>query len=162
MARTSKDPGQRHVQQLRENGMRFSTIDEETIAILVAEFYGIVRTHSRLGEIFERRLAGKWEDHLGKMQLFWQSVLLKNGVYKGKPVPAHLKQKELVSGDYAVWLDVFRGVVFSLFEERPAAQIITRAEKIAQSLWLSAFGVAGSPPPAELMSTAAHGGQDHA
>ncbi|MTI43366.1 hemoglobin [Roseibium hamelinense] len=151
-ANTSLTKGQ--TQEPDRKRTQFSAVDEAAIAVLVEEFYRTVRRDPRLGEIFERRLAGKWDEHQGKMQLFWQSVLLKNGVYKGKPVPAHLKQKELVGDDYALWLDVFRAVVSGLFEEQPAAEIIGRAERIAQSLWLASFGVAGSQPPAALTSDA--------
>lgn len=129
-------------------------IDEESIKCLVETFYGRVRQHERLGEIFERRLEGKWPAHLEKMQAFWQSVLLKNGVYKGKPVPAHLKQKELVSSDFAEWLRVFRPVAHEVFAEQPADLVIQVAERIAESLWLAAFGTAETSPPQELSPAA--------
>lgn len=131
---------------------RFVQVDAEAIHVMVHIFYGRIRSHPRLGEIFERRLDGRWEEHLPKMEAFWQSVLLKNGAYKGKPVPAHLKQKELVSSDYGEWLGVFRPVVEDLFEPDLADEIIAVAERIAQSLWLATFGSPGATPPAELSS----------
>ena len=103
---------------------RFEIVDEAAIHTLVHTFYGCVRTHPRLGEIFERRLAGRWDEHLERLEAFWQSVLLKNGAYKGQPVPAHVKQKELVSSDYGEWLGVFRPVVRSLFIPDIADEII--------------------------------------
>ena len=130
--------------------LRFENVNEEAVQVLVSTFYGCVRKHPRLGEIFERRLAGRWEEHLEKMESFWQSVLLKNGAYKGKPMPAHLKQKELMSSDYRQWLEVFRPVVRSLFVPDLADEIIAVAERIAQSLWLATFGYAGVAPPQEL------------
>ena len=134
--------------------LRYEVVDAEAIHVLVQTFYGCIRDHPRLGEIFERRLAGRWEEHLPKMEAFWQSVLLKNGAYKGKPVPAHLKQKELMSADYGEWLSVFRPVVRELFVSDLADEIIAIAERIAQSLWLATFGQAGSVPPPELSSKA--------
>ena len=131
---------------------RYEAVDEQAIHVMVHTFYGCIRQHPRLGEIFERRLAGKWDEHLPKMEAFWQSVLLKNGAYKGKPVPAHLKQKELVSADYGIWLSVFRPVIRELFVPDLADEIITVAERIAQSLWLATFGTPGANPPAELTS----------
>ncbi|MES0809691.1 group III truncated hemoglobin [Roseibium sp. SCPC15] len=138
-----------------ENGdrlQRYENVDVQSIHVLVHTFYGCVRQHPRLGEIFENRLEGKWQEHLPKMETFWQAVLLKNGAYKGKPVPAHLKQKELVSSDYAEWLSVFRPVVRELFVPELADEIIAVAERIAQSLWLATFGIAGAEPPPELSS----------
>jgi hemoglobin len=131
---------------------RYEEVDEQAIHVMVHTFYGCIREHPRLGEIFGRRLAGRWEEHLPKMEAFWQSVLMKNGAYKGKPVPAHLKQKELVSADYAAWLSVFRPVIRELFVPDLADEIIAVAERIAQSLWLATFGTPGATPPAELTS----------
>jgi len=130
--------------------LRFEEVNENSIHAMVHTFYGCIREHPRLGEIFERRLEGRWQEHLPRMEAFWQSVLMKNGAYKGKPVPAHLKQKELVSADYGEWLAVFRPVVRELFVPDLADEIVTVAERIAQSLWLATFGHAGSVPPPEL------------
>lgn len=134
---------------------QYTEVDPETIHILVHSFYGTIRSHARLGKIFETRLDGRWPEHLAKMETFWQSVLLKNGTYKGKPVPAHLKLKEVVSSDYAQWLSVFRPVTRSVFIPELADEIIIIAERIAQSLWLATFGMAGSEPPADLFSNKA-------
>ncbi|SMP24383.1 group III truncated hemoglobin [Roseibium denhamense] len=131
---------------------RFEEITPEAVHVLVHTFYGCVRQHPRLGEIFERRLEGQWPAHLAKMESFWQSVLLKNGAYKGRPVPVHLKQKELVSADYGEWLDVFRPIANALFVPEKAEEIISVAERIAQSLWYACFGTAGAAAPASLSS----------
>lgn len=131
-------------------GLQYDEVDAQTIHVLVHSFYGTVRQHPRLGQIFETRLDGRWEDHLAKMETFWQSVLLKNGMYKGKPVPAHLKLKEIASSDYGEWLDVFRPVTRDIFIPELSEEILPIAERIAQSLWLATFGVAGSQPPADL------------
>ncbi len=136
-------------------GHQYEEVDLQTIHILVHSFYGTIRKHPRLGQIFEKRLAGRWTEHLAKMETFWQSVLLKNGTYKGKPVPAHLKLKEVASSDYGEWLDVFRPVTRAIFVPELSEEIIPIAERIAQSLWLATFGMAGSQPPAELFTNQA-------
>ncbi|PVB63110.1 preprotein translocase subunit TatC [Labrenzia sp. 011] len=138
--------------------LRYESVSEDSIRVMVQTFYGCIREHPRLGEIFSRRLEGRWDEHLLKMESFWQSVLLKNGAYKGKPVPAHLKQKELLGSDYGQWLGVFRPVVRELFVPDLADEIIVLAERIAQSLWLATFGHAGSAPPPELSATTAQCG----
>ncbi|WP_299810919.1 group III truncated hemoglobin [uncultured Roseibium sp.] len=138
--------------------LRYESVDEASIRVMVQTFYGCIREHPRLGEIFSRRLEGRWDEHLLKMESFWQSVLLKNGAYKGKPVPAHMKQKELVSSDYGEWLTVFRPVVRELFVPDLADEIIMVAERIAQSLWLATFGFAAATPPPELSVTTSEWG----
>lgn len=131
---------------------RFAEIDPKSISVLVSTFYSTIQTHPRLGEIFNRRLDGKWEEHLAKMNLFWQAVLLKNGAYSGRPVPAHTKQTELVSDDFAEWLAVFRCVAHGLFETAPALEVISYAERIAQSLWFACLGTPGADMPSGLRS----------
>lgn len=130
---------------------RFDVIDPQTISVLVSTFYSTIREHPRLGEIFNRRLDGRWEEHLAKMNLFWQSVLLKNRTYSGRPVPAHQKQTELVSEDFTEWLKVFRSVAHDLFAPHLAQEIITYAERIAQSLWFACLGTAGARLPDGLV-----------
>ncbi|WP_209000491.1 group III truncated hemoglobin [Labrenzia sp. DG1229] len=153
--RSGSDRYKLPVRPVRETGdrlRRYETVNEQSIQVMVHTFYGCIREHPRLGLIFSGRLDGKWEEHLPKMEAFWQSVLLKNGAYKGKPVPAHLKLKEVVSSDYGDWLSIFRPVVRELFVPDLADEIIAVAERIAQSLWLATFGHAGSSPPPELTS----------
>lgn len=70
-------------------------VDRAFIGALVRDFYGRVRSDRRLGPIFASQIRGDWEPHLEKMTDFWCSVILKNGVYNGRPVPAHLKLKQV-------------------------------------------------------------------
>lgn len=115
-----------------------ASIDPEQISALVDTFYDRILKDQRLGPVFDSRLAGQWDPHLEKMKRFWRSILLKTGEYKGQPVPAHFKLKEVVSDDYRIWLDLFRQTAFEVFRDEEAAQIVIRqAEKIAQSLWLA-------------------------
>ncbi|MBA5779024.1 group III truncated hemoglobin [Stappia sp. F7233] len=129
------------------------SIDADGISRLVDTFYGRIREHPRLGPIFEAKLEGNWTPHLQKMKLFWHSVLLKSGAYKGRPVPTHLALKSIVSSDYGEWLAVFRPVAHEVFEAEAAEAVIEVAERIAQSLWLATFGFAGSDVPGALKSS---------
>lgn len=114
------------------------SIDSAQISALVDTFYGRIREDDRLGPVFDGRLDGRWEPHLGKMKAFWRTVLLKTGEFKGQPVPTHYKLTEVVSDDYRIWLELFRETAFDVFESEEAARIVIRqAEKIAQSLWMA-------------------------
>lgn len=138
-------PGGYHEQD-RSIPVRFAlhpSITEAKIARLVERFYGEIRQDQRLGPIFDKRLAGRWELHLAKMQMFWQSVLLRNGAYKGKPLPAHLALKELVPGDYPAWLSIFRPVALDVFGPQAGPLVVDCAERIAQNLQLASFYSAG-------------------
>lgn len=114
-------------------------VDRPFIGQLVREFYSRVRQNDRLGPIFARRIAGDWEPHLEKMTDFWCSVILKDGGYQGRPVPAHLRLKEVVEGDFAIWLGIFGETARELCEPDVAAVFIDRAERVAKSLQLAMF-----------------------
>lgn len=114
-------------------------VDRAFIGRLVREFYARVRRNERLGPIFARRIAGDWEPHLEKMTDFWCSVILKTGSYQGRPVPAHLRLKEVVEGDFAIWLGIFAETARELCPPEVAEIFIDRSERVAQSLKLAMF-----------------------
>lgn len=114
-------------------------LDRALIARIVREFYRRVRLDARLGPIFAREITGDWEPHLEKMTDFWCSVILKNGAYQGRPVPAHLKLKDVKEEDFEVWLRLFRATTADLCDTKTAEVSVDRAERIAESLKLAMF-----------------------
>ena len=125
-------------------------IDRAFIGRLVREFYRRVRADERLGPIFAGVISEEWEPHLEKMTDFWSAVILKNGAYSGRPVPAHLKLKQVREEDFDIWLRIFRRTASDLCDPEVAAVFVERAERIAQSLKLAMFfrlPPAGAAPP---------------
>ncbi|TIT76421.1 MAG: group III truncated hemoglobin [Mesorhizobium sp.] len=114
-------------------------VDRTSIGVLVRKFYSRVRKDERLGPIFAREITGDWDPHLEKMTDFWCSVILKSGVYQGRPVPAHLKLEDLIEADFEIWLALFRETAAELFAPETAAVFVERAERIAASLKLAMF-----------------------
>ena len=114
-------------------------VDRAFIGALVRDFYGRVRSDARLGPIFASEIRGDWEPHLEKMTDFWCSVILKNGAYSGRPVPAHLKLKQVREEDFDVWLGHFRKTAEARCPPEVAEVFIDRAERIARSLKLAMF-----------------------
>lgn len=114
-------------------------VDRAFIGRVVRTFYGKVRRNERLGPIFDGEIGDRWEHHLEKMTDFWCAVILKNGAYSGRPVPAHVKLKQVVPDDFNIWLGLFRETVAELCEPEVAEVFIERAERIAQSLTLAMF-----------------------
>ena len=114
-------------------------VDRPFIGALVRDFYGHVRSDSRLGPIFAAEIQGDWEPHLEKMTDFWCSVIVKNGAYSGRPVPAHLKLKQVREEDFDVWLAHFRKTVADRCPPEVAEVFVDRAERIARSLKLAMF-----------------------
>ncbi|TIT23344.1 MAG: group III truncated hemoglobin [Mesorhizobium sp.] len=122
-----------------EQPLDHTGVERTTIGRLVREFYAKVRKDRRLGPIFAREITGDWEPHLEKMTDFWCSVILKSGDYQGRPVPAHLKLKDVTEADFDVWLALFRQTAVELFAPETAAVFVDRAERIATSLKLAMF-----------------------
>ncbi len=114
-------------------------VDRASIGALVRKFYSRVRKDERLGPIFASEIVGDWEPHLEKMTDFWCSVILKSGDYNGRPVPAHLKLKDVTEADFEIWLALFRETAAELFAPETAAAFVERAERIAASLKLAMF-----------------------
>ena len=113
------------------------SITAEQISRLVDDFYAQVRENPRLSTIFAAHVLGDWNSHLQKMKSFWRSVLLKSGEYKGRPVPVHLKIKEIESADFEEWLRLFCATSKRTFESEAAELVNEAARRIATSLWLS-------------------------
>ncbi|WP_350333420.1 group III truncated hemoglobin [Coralliovum pocilloporae] len=128
------------------------SITEEQISDLVDCFYGAVRQDERLGPVFEGRIAGRWDEHLGRMKLFWGSVLLRDGGYKGQPMVIHKRLDTAAPDDFRIWLTLFRAQAQKSFEPEAARLVIEAAERIAQSLWLGMFGDPFSKPPCWMKS----------
>ncbi|PTE07053.1 group III truncated hemoglobin [Mesorhizobium helmanticense] len=122
-----------------EQPLDHAAVDRTSIGKLVREFYAKVRNDERLGPIFAREIIGDWEPHLEKMTDFWCSVILKSGDYHGRPVPAHLRLKDVTEADFDVWLALFRQTTAELFAPETAAVFVDRAERIATSLKLAMF-----------------------
>ena len=122
-----------------EQPLAHPLVDRAFISALVRDFYTRVRADSRLGPIFASEIRGDWEPHLEKMTDFWCSVILKNGAYSGRPVPAHLKLKQVREEDFELWLGHFRKTAAERCPPDVAAIFVDRAERIARSLKLAMF-----------------------
>ncbi len=122
-----------------EKALSDPDVTRTTIGILVREFYARLRGDERLGPIFAREISGDWEPHLEKMTDFWCSVILKSGDYQGRPVPAHVKLKDVTEQDFDIWLGIFSRTAYEIFSPETAAVFVDRAERIAKSLKLAMF-----------------------
>jgi hemoglobin len=122
-----------------EVDMKIGHISEEGIGRLVDRFYARIRVDPDLDPIFERVVRGKWGPHLATMRNFWSSVMLTSGRYKGAPVPAHLRIKDIEPQMFDRWLRLFGETCDELFESDVAAAFRVKAARIAGSLKLALF-----------------------
>jgi hemoglobin len=118
------------------------SITQAQISRLVDEFYDRVFADQRLGPIFMRHIGADRAPHMRVIKQFWSSVLLRTGSYAGRPVPVHLKLKEVEPDDFRIWLAHFRLTARACFTPEAAMHVIAAAERIAESLLLAMFGSA--------------------
>lgn len=121
-------------------------VTEPMIHAVVHGFYDKVRADPALGPIFNRVIAGDWDEHLAKMCDFWSSVLLMSGRFKGSPMSAHLKVGDIRPTHFARWLHLFRQTVEELCPPDAAALFVAKSEMIAQSLQLGIAASRGELP----------------
>jgi hemoglobin len=119
---------------------RQSEPTEENVRDLVYAFYERVRADSLLGPVFERTLAGSWDEHLPKMCTFWGSIVLGAKQYRGNVQQAHQPLPGIEPQHFSRWLYLFLDTVESRYEPAAAVRFMEPALRIAQSLQLSRFG----------------------
>jgi hemoglobin len=126
---------------------RFPMITEDSIAILIDDFYARVRRHEALGPVFDVAIAeDEWPEHLKTMRRFWSSVMLTSGRYSGNPVAVHRAVVGIQRPLFADWLALFTQTASELFEAGPASELAAKAQRIATSLQLALFHRLGDPP----------------
>ena len=121
-------------------------IDDAFISTLVERFYERVLDDPLLAPIFNEAITGSWAPHLAKMKDFWASVAFNAGRYSGKPVPVHVELDGLTRAHFARWLALFRETLEDEAENEAAvAYMMSKAERIAESLKMAVFGMPGLP-----------------
>ncbi len=102
----------------------------EDIKLMVDTFYGRVQEDDRIGPIFNSKLDGRWPVHLEKMYTFWQTILLDEYTYQGRPFPPHA-QLPIEAEHFERWLQLFDNTVNDLFEGAVAEEAKSRGRKMA-------------------------------
>ena len=116
-------------------------LDEDILRRLVHAFYGRVRMDPLLGPVFDARIED-WEPHLERMVDFWSSVALMTGRYHGRPVPVHARLP-VDEKHFGRWLELFRQTAQEVCTPAGAVHVITRAERIAESLKIAIRDASG-------------------
>lgn len=102
----------------------------EDIIQLVNTFYDKVRIDSLIGPIFHQVVHNRWDEHLPKMYKFWESVLLDNPVYSGRPFPPHMHLP--IEGEhFERWLSLFSATLADLFEGPNTEKALAQAQRMA-------------------------------
>lgn len=108
-------------------------ITEEYVSLLVEAFYEKVRAHPELGMVFDSVIQDHWPEHLHKMKLFWNSIALRTGTYKGNPLNVHRALTEANTGHFVIWLELFQE---TLRETAPNHEVVDYFMGYANSMAL--------------------------
>jgi len=109
------------------------TLDD--VKLLVDSFYGKVREDDLLKDIFDNIIRDKWPEHLEKMYRFWQTVLLGEHTYSGKPFIPHLKMP-VDRLHFNRWLELFFETVDELFTGSKAELAKWQGNRMAEMFQL--------------------------
>ncbi|MBD1432983.1 group III truncated hemoglobin [Sphingobacterium sp. DN00404] len=118
------------------------TLDD--IKLMVDTFYGRVQEDDRIGPIFNSKLEGRWPIHLEKMYTFWQTILLDEYTYQGRPFPPHA-QLPIGVEHFERWLQLFDKTVNDLFEGPIAEEAKSRGRKMAALFQIKLDHIRQSP-----------------
>jgi hemoglobin len=115
-------------------------ITETSIPEMVDKFYARVREDPVLSPVFERQLAGKWDQHMPRMYAFWTKVLLGTGEFESNVFGKHMALTGITREHFVRWLALFKMTAVEVFGIDEAGIPIQVAERIAASLQLGYFG----------------------
>lgn len=104
------------------------------IILLVDTFYKNLQENQRLNGLFDEFMTHTWQVHHEKLYDFWQTVILKEMSYYGKPVSLHTKMN-LTSEDFELWLTLWRSTVDSLFEGKNAERAKLRGKTMSEAFY---------------------------
>jgi len=107
----------------------------QDIKLLVDEFYTKVREDELIGGIFNDIIQDRWPEHLEKMYSFWQTVLLGEHTYSGKPFVPHLKMP-VEKEHFDRWLQLFFETVDRLYEGKKAELAKWQGNRMAEMFQL--------------------------
>ncbi len=115
----------------------------EDVQLLVASFYGKVRTDAILAPIFNAIITD-WEAHLQVLVDFWEAQLFLKRDYKGNPVAVHQAVDEkmghtVTSEHFGLWLNLWFATIDALFDGETAWLAKNRAQKMSTMLFIQIF-----------------------
>ena len=109
-------------------------LGRDEIVRLVDRFYEKVRSDETLGFIFDKVAHVDWPAHLPKMYDFWQTVLFRDGGFRGDPIGKHARLVPLTNmgrEQFDHWLELFEETVDELFTGENATHIKACAADMA-------------------------------
>lgn len=110
----------------------FNDIEKlEDIKLMVDDFYEKIEKNPLLKDIFNDIIQDRWPEHLETMYKFWQTVLLEQHTYNGRPFIPHVNlpvEKE----HFDEWLRLFNETIDQHFKGKKADRAKWQANRMAE------------------------------
>jgi hemoglobin len=103
----------------------------EDIKAVVTTFYGRARLDPLIGPVFAR-VVHDWDAHIETLTDFWMSAAYGAGIYRGRPMPAHMRLG-LDRHMFGRWLELWFETTGEVLGEARALILRERALKIAEA-----------------------------
>lgn len=116
---------------------KFERVNEENLKVFLKAFYDTIQQDDLLGPIFTGRIGTTeqdWAPHMERVNLFWCSVLLNTGQFKGKMVPIHNQIPNLDTLHFKRWMEIFTPIVNEYYAISPALDLIIKAQTVMRTL----------------------------
>lgn len=107
----------------------------DDVKLLVDTFYGKVREDTLLSPVFNERIQDRWPQHIQKMYTFWQTLLLNERTYYGRPFIPHTTLP-VATQHFDRWMKLFSETVDEFFQGEIAEEAKWRASKMAEMFQL--------------------------
>lgn len=107
----------------------------EDVKVMVDEFYGKIRKDELLGPIFDNIIQDRWPEHLEKMYSFWQTILLEERTYSGRPFVPHM-HLPVEQEHFDRWLFLFSETVDELYSGQKAIIAKLQGKRMAEMFLL--------------------------
>ncbi|MCA0429636.1 MAG: group III truncated hemoglobin [Bacteroidetes bacterium] len=111
--------------------LKANIININDVKLLVDSFYAKVKEDDLLAKIFDDVIKDNWPFHLEKMYRFWQTILLDEHTYNGRPFVPHAKLP-IDKIHFDRWLELFYLTVDENFVGEKAYEAKWRADKMAE------------------------------
>ncbi len=115
----------------------YTTLNEDTLLEFLTLFYGRIRIHPVLGDMFKNHIGDDdsvWAEHIAHIATFWNAIFLKTQRFTGNPMQKHLHMDDLQPEHFDMWLQLFHRTALETFDVSIANAFITTSNRIAQSL----------------------------
>ena len=110
--------------------MKSDIVGRSDVEKLVNTFYSAARQDALLGPVFEQAIGSRWDEHLGKMYNFWETVLLGAHTYGGGPFPPHARLP-IHDEHFQRWVTLWKATIDDHFVGERADEAKWRADKMA-------------------------------